>query len=592
MSGDFSLFKYFESYCEIKSKPSTDPKLKHCGSFDYFEFVIYTNARMEGKSSLLGKDSDPVSILSSIKDIWKYITFNESRDKDIFVFFEELTRCHDFVRELESMLESGAFVDREISKKIDSFRSSVTTAAILGKLNKLKSTLNKNGVTDLIKELAKCDFTLYKEFLSKVKIFQSQSNEELLEELIKKELQEAYKASHSVANSIYAKCERSFSKWLKEFGNVQWVCKNSGLWKDIENYLIRETKKISEFELRRLVGCGVGFTQEHIKSLCDAIKQNTFLNIVTNSNIHGLQIRKTHQALHTLGYTNSLLIGLKSLRIRRKEIRELWPCKWSAVLVIDCDCEGDVADILLDILQEAVDRKQSADNCNDNEVGSLVGILQKYQQKVILISTRQHTKFAANFQEKLQNNCTNFEDNCDMLDLDEESQKKILERTVNFQGINVALQTLVGTDPPECTKRLIDSDVMSILLSNEHKLCVGRQLSDLSHSYVPRVLQHHIYLKEDILKLTYKTITFAVSGLQANELKNYLPDGEKMCEFQFDERERYESFNIVSEYSKIGLSAEWGTMETHQKVGQKMNLKMLSLLPLRTKIMRVLLVTV
>jgi hypothetical protein len=272
-------------------------------------------------------------------------------------------------------------VDREISEKIDSFQSSVTTAAILGKLKSLKSTLNKDGVTDLMKELAKCDFTLYKEFLSRVKIFQSQSNEESLEELIKKELQEACKTSHSVANSIYAKCEGGFSEWLKEFGNVRWVCKNSGLWQDIKKYLIRETEKISELELPRLVGCGIRFTQEHIKRLCDTIKQNTFLNIVTNSNIHGLQIQKTHQALHTLGYTNSLLIGLKSLMSQRKEIRKLWPCKWSAVLVIGCDCEGDVADILLDILQEIVDREQSADNCNDNEVGSLVGILQKYQPK-------------------------------------------------------------------------------------------------------------------------------------------------------------------------------------------------------------------
>jgi hypothetical protein len=237
---------------------------------------------------------------------------------------------------------------------------------------------------------------------------------------------------------------------------------------------------------------------------------------------------------------------------------------------MDCDCEGDVADILLDILQEAVDREQSADNCNDNKVGSLVGILLKYQQKVILISTRQHTQFPASFQEKLQNNCTKFEDNCDMLDLDEKSQNIILKRNVNFQGKNVALQTLVGTDPPECTKRLIDSDLMSILLSSEHKLCVGRQLSDLCHYYVPRVLQHHIYLKENILKLTDKTVTFAVSGLQANELKNYLPDGEKMCEFQYDERGRIHSFNIVSDHSKIGLSTKCGTMKTHQKVAQKM----------------------
>ena len=267
---------------------------------------------MEGKSVLQGKDSDPVSVLSSVKDNWEYITFDESRDKDIFEFFEELTGYHDLVRELESMLKRGTFVDKEINEKIVSFQSSVTTAAILGKLNRLKSTLSKDGVTDLIKELAKCDFTLYKEFLSKVKIFQSQSNEESLEELIKKELQEACKASHSVANFIYAKVEGGFCKWWKEFGNIRWVSKDSNLWQNIEKCLIREVNEKSEPELQEFLGVGIRFNQQHIQRLCVTITENTILNIVTNSNIRILQKLKIYQALDTLGCKNSLFIGLKS----------------------------------------------------------------------------------------------------------------------------------------------------------------------------------------------------------------------------------------------------------------------------------------
>ena len=76
--------------------------------------------------------------------------------------------------------------------------------------------------------------------------------------------------------------------------------------------------------------------------------------------------------------------------------------------------------------------------------------------------------------------------------MEEKSQKQILERPVNFQGTDVALSTLVGTDPLESIKALLDSDVISILLSNEHELSVGRQLGDHCEYYVPRVLQHHI----------------------------------------------------------------------------------------------------
>jgi len=58
------LFKYFESYCAIKSNASTDPNLKHCGPFDDHEFAIYINARMESKCPLQGGDPEPISILS------------------------------------------------------------------------------------------------------------------------------------------------------------------------------------------------------------------------------------------------------------------------------------------------------------------------------------------------------------------------------------------------------------------------------------------------------------------------------------------------------------------------------------------------
>jgi hypothetical protein len=319
VSGNYSLFKYFESYCEIKSKASTDPKLKHCGPFDDFEFVIYTNARMEGNSDLQGKDSDPVSILSSVKDNWKYITFDETHEKDIFVFFEELARFHDLVRELEITLRWGTFVDKEINEMIDSLQSSVTTAAILGKLNSLKSKLNKDGVTDSIKELAKCDFTLYKEFLSKVKIFQNQSNEKSLNELIEKEIIDACKASPPVANSIYTKFVEGCYNWSEEVGDVVWLSKDSSIWQNIEKCLIREVNKISEPELQEFVGCGIRFSQQHIQRLCDTITQNTILNIVTNSNMRILQKLKTYQALNFLRYKNSLFISLKTLKNRHKK---------------------------------------------------------------------------------------------------------------------------------------------------------------------------------------------------------------------------------------------------------------------------------
>jgi hypothetical protein len=156
--------------------------------------------------------------------------------------------------------------------KIEDFQTSVRNKEILEKLNSLKSNLNKDCITSMIKEVSNCDFTLYKEFLSKVKIFQSQSNEKYLKGLIEKELQQACKAPPSVVNFIYTKFEEGFSKWWGKKGKVEWLNENSEIWEAIQKYIITEIKEISEPEIQDINGCGIRFNQQHVQKLSDAIK--------------------------------------------------------------------------------------------------------------------------------------------------------------------------------------------------------------------------------------------------------------------------------------------------------------------------------
>jgi hypothetical protein len=231
-------------------------------------------------------------------------------------------------------------------------------------------------------------------------------------------------------------------------------------------------------------------------------------------------------------------------------------------MVVVCDSDGNVTQTVLDILQQSADCEESIAFSDDNMAETLVHVLEKYQHKLILITLPEITSILKG---KLRN-ISYHDDNCDISDLDEKSQKQILERPVNFQGTSVALSTLLGTDASEDTKPLLDSDVLSVLLKKEHELSIGRQLGAFPKYYVPRVLQHEIYLKKDILKLTDKTITFAVSGLQADELKNYLPAGEKMYEIVYDEKERKHTFKIFSDFCRIGLGDKYGRSKALEKV--------------------------
>jgi hypothetical protein len=46
--------------------------------------------------------------------------------------------------------------------------------------------------------------------------------------------------------------------------------------------------------------------------------------------------------------------------------------------------------------------------------------------------------------------------------------------------------------------------------------------------------------------------------------EKYLPAGEEVCEFVYDERETSHTFKIVSEFSKTGLGVEIGTLKIHK----------------------------
>ena len=63
MYGDFSFFKYFLSYCQIKA--STNPKLKYCHTFVDFQIVIYTNVKLVSNCALQERGTNQVGILSS-----------------------------------------------------------------------------------------------------------------------------------------------------------------------------------------------------------------------------------------------------------------------------------------------------------------------------------------------------------------------------------------------------------------------------------------------------------------------------------------------------------------------------------------------
>jgi len=220
---ELNLLHFFNSYCKIKKNAATEHNLKQCGQFLDFEFVIYTNGEMGGKSTYKENESDPLSILSSGKDKGKYITFDEKseNDRDIFVHFENLSQIKGPLTEFNCTVNSRNDLHKEIKEKISELSIALQ--------NKGPSVEMECEEATEIQVAIECDYTLYKEFLTKVKIFQNQSDEESLRGLIEEELQEAREA----LTFNYLKFQEGIFRWFVKDGEVEWLNKNSGLWKAV-----------------------------------------------------------------------------------------------------------------------------------------------------------------------------------------------------------------------------------------------------------------------------------------------------------------------------------------------------------------------
>lgn len=80
-------------------------------------------------------------------------------------------------------------------------------------------------------------------------------------------------------------------------------------------------------------------------------------------------------------------------------------------------------------------------------------------------------------------------------------------------------------------------------------------LTDLSECCVPRLLKLQIYLKDDVRKTTDNAITFAITGLQANQVKSYIPAKENICKFKIDTNGN-SRFKVIRDFAVSGYNAE------------------------------------
>jgi hypothetical protein len=139
-------------------------------------------------------------------------------------------------------------------------------------------------------------------------------------------------------------------------------------------------------------------------------KKKTFLNITTTSTGYTLAKFGIRQYVKYIDYVNNknqrnpLFITLKSLVCCWTEIQQIWPCKWSSVLVVDC--EGFCGHVDKDVEE------------------GIIRLLKTPEKIIFVLSQSNHLNLSANIQETLKNHYDRIEEKFTSEHLDGESQKE------------------------------------------------------------------------------------------------------------------------------------------------------------------------
>ncbi|GFR28392.1 uncharacterized protein TNCT_638791 [Trichonephila clavata] len=198
------------------------------------------------------------------------------------------------------------------------------------------------------------------------------------------------------------------------------------------------------------------------------------------------------------------------------------------LLVIECD------DVLNDKIKEFLEKLFSALEDNRNI-------------KVILATEKGSdlSKFVSEYVVNNPSKCREENSEVKWNDLTPDSQRKLLEKTVIFQGREVPLSRVVnGSDALDT---IIDPETIVELFQNK-KIEIGKPLPGLGETegyYIDRKLVKKVKVKKEVLKDDNLTDLFAISNINKEELSG-LAGGRKVRNFSEEDPDRSSPIRFIT----------------------------------------------
>lgn len=108
---------------------------------------------------------------------------------------------------------------------------------------------------------------------------------------------------------------------------------------------------------------------------------------------------------------------------------------------------------------------------------------------------------------------------------------EIMGKTVNFQGQDIAVASLIGeTIQPET--EILLKEFKNSFIKGSKPVIGSARVQNVEH-YIPRMLQRKVVVRNEIFKHRTSKLpaVFAISGMTKQELQDLVPPGENICQF-------------------------------------------------------------
>ncbi|CAG2059174.1 unnamed protein product, partial [Timema podura] len=382
----FGVMKYFLSYCEIERQISEETDHPiFSGKLENCMYVMFTNGMLE--ADFLGKFSD----------------INTS-----------------LVRSSEMFLTGGSVYT--ISK------AALTDLENYNKLFiNMSSYLSDDDDVEEAEDISSCTDKYVEEidFCKKVAHFfyeEENSKEAELDEHIKEEIRIALRTTHNEGDveNIFNKLLKRTTKWSEKQGIVSYLDNCSNFWPRFVRKVQMKRLNAQSVYLKNLT---IKFKEDKIKTLSERTLNNPgALCVVSEKGSLIISYLKIYTVLSESDTKDCVFVDSKWLMVNLDYILSIWAGVWCTTLIILCNDHIPAKDVLEEI--KRVLRSNSA-------------------TRIVFVCSKDDT-----LPKTFGKNCV-FLDEVYFSQLTVGSQDSMLGKKVTFQGHDVSIKSVIGTNSPD-----------------------------------------------------------------------------------------------------------------------------------------------